>query len=56
MQYHSMSLASQPNTHVSLIGYRESDPHPNLVGQPNVSIHPVSFQTFKMVFYQNSLT
>jgi hypothetical protein len=50
MQYHSLSLASLPNTHVDVIGYKESEPHPELVNNPNISIVPVSFFSFLNYF------
>jgi len=42
MQYHSLSLASLPHTHVDVIGYQESTPHPALVANPNITIIPIS--------------
>ncbi|KAI9674204.1 MAG: mannosyltransferase [Caeruleum heppii] len=40
MQYHALSIAKHGGR-VDLIGYRESDPHPDLVSNPHVSIVPI---------------
>ncbi|EGC39092.1 hypothetical protein DICPUDRAFT_52859 [Dictyostelium purpureum] len=50
MQYHSMSLSKLPNTHVTLIGYRESEPHPQILNNENITIEslrpfPISLST-----------
>ncbi|KAJ5917745.1 CAZyme family GT33 [Penicillium verhagenii] len=49
MQYHALSIAREGGE-VVIIGYTESDPHPDLISHPNVSIipirsHPNFFQT-----------
>ncbi|KAJ5087078.1 hypothetical protein NUU61_008385 [Penicillium alfredii] len=49
MQYHALSIASRGGQ-VVLIGYTESDPHPDLVSHPNIAIvplhpHPAILQT-----------
>ncbi|KAM9985836.1 hypothetical protein ACTFIZ_002133 [Dictyostelium cf. discoideum] len=41
MQYHSMSLSKLENTKVTLIGYRESEPHPQIVNNDSITIEPL---------------
>ncbi|KAK5580458.1 hypothetical protein RB653_000475 [Dictyostelium firmibasis] len=41
MQYHSMSLSKLENTKVTLIGYRESEPHPQIVNNDSIDIEPL---------------
>ncbi|KAN0012360.1 hypothetical protein ACTFIU_007659 [Dictyostelium citrinum] len=41
MQYHSMSLSKLENTKVTLIGYRESEPHPQIVNNESITIEPL---------------
>lgn len=41
MQYHALSIARHGGR-VGLIGYHESPPHPDLVSNPRVKIHPLS--------------
>ncbi|KAN0041981.1 hypothetical protein ACTFIV_004537 [Dictyostelium citrinum] len=41
MQYHSMSLSNLENTKVTLIGYRESEPHPQIVNNESITIEPL---------------
>ncbi|KAJ5929943.1 CAZyme family GT33 [Penicillium verhagenii] len=40
MQYHALSIARKGGE-VMIIGYTESDPHPDLISHPNVSIIPI---------------
>ncbi|EPS33100.1 putative GDP-Man: chitobiosyldiphosphodolichol beta-mannosyltransferase [Penicillium oxalicum 114-2] len=40
MQYHALSIA-QKGGKVVVIGYRESDPHPDIVSNPNITIVPL---------------
>lgn len=41
MQYHALSIAKHGGT-VHLIGYDESSPHPDLLANPNILIHPLA--------------
>ncbi|KAI2622318.1 glycosyltransferase family 33 protein [Hypoxylon sp. NC1633] len=41
MQYHALSVARHGGR-VDLIGYHESPPHPDLLGNPRVKIHPLA--------------
>ncbi|KAJ5621628.1 hypothetical protein N7528_006411 [Penicillium herquei] len=40
MQYHALSIAKNGGK-VVVIGYTESDPHPDLISHPNISIVPI---------------
>ncbi|KAJ5733790.1 hypothetical protein N7493_002576 [Penicillium malachiteum] len=40
MQYHALSIAKSGGK-VVIIGYTESDPHPDLISHPNISIVPI---------------
>ncbi|KAI9833753.1 MAG: hypothetical protein M1819_003486 [Sarea resinae] len=40
MQYHAISIA-QNGGRVDLIGYRESDPHPEILSNPSITIRPI---------------
>ncbi|KAJ6016151.1 hypothetical protein N7540_010742 [Penicillium herquei] len=40
MQYHALSIAKNGGK-VVIIGYTESDPHPDLISHPNISIVPI---------------
>ena len=37
MQYHALSIAKHGG-YVDLIGYRDSDPHPDIVSKPSISV------------------
>eukprot|EP01133_Synstelium_polycarpum_P017174 gene17174-20460_t len=39
MQYHALSIAQLPNTHVTLIGYTESTPHAQITDNECIDIH-----------------
>lgn len=41
MQYHALSIAKHGGT-VHLIGYDESPPHPDLLANTNITIHPLA--------------
>jgi len=41
MQYHALSISELENTKVSMIGYRESEPHPLIVDNENIDILPL---------------
>ncbi|KAJ5971565.1 uncharacterized protein N7479_001483 [Penicillium vulpinum] len=40
MQYHALSIAKHGGE-VVIIGYNESDPHPDIMSNPNISIVPL---------------
>ncbi|KAJ5231915.1 CAZyme family GT33 [Penicillium citrinum] len=55
MQYHALSIAKNGGR-VVIIGYRESDPHPEIESHPNISIvplspHPVCLQTSNKLLF-----
>ncbi|KAJ5374461.1 hypothetical protein N7517_006467 [Penicillium concentricum] len=55
MQYHALSIAKHGGE-VVLIGYNESDPHPDIISNPNISIvplrpHPALLQTSNKLLF-----
>ncbi|KAJ6114246.1 CAZyme family GT33 [Penicillium sp. IBT 16267x] len=55
MQYHALSIARNGGQ-VVIIGYTESDPHPDLISHPNVTIvpirpHPAILQTSNKLLF-----
>ncbi|KAH8690027.1 putative beta-1,4-mannosyltransferase [Talaromyces proteolyticus] len=55
MQYHAMSIAHRGG-HVDVIGYHESDPHPDIISNPAISIvplppHPAFLQTSNKLLF-----
>ncbi|CAG8284251.1 unnamed protein product [Penicillium salamii] len=55
MQYHALSIAKQGGD-VVIIGYKESDPHPEISSHPNISIvplrpHPAFLQTSNKLLF-----
>ncbi|KAJ5769629.1 CAZyme family GT33 [Penicillium odoratum] len=55
MQYHALSIARNGGQ-VVIIGYTESDPHPDLISHPNISIvpirpHPAILQTSNKLLF-----
>ena len=41
MQYHALSIAKHRG-YVDLIGYRDSDPHPDILSKPSISLLAIS--------------
>ncbi|KAJ5206454.1 hypothetical protein N7491_002929 [Penicillium cf. griseofulvum] len=55
MQYHALSIAKHGGE-VVIIGYNESDPHPDIISNPNISIvplrpHPALLQTSNKLLF-----
>ncbi|OOQ87305.1 Chitobiosyldiphosphodolichol beta-mannosyltransferase [Penicillium brasilianum] len=55
MQYHALSIARKGGK-VVIIGYKESDPHPDIVSNPNITIvalrpHPAILQTSNKLLF-----
>ncbi|KAJ6189936.1 hypothetical protein N7519_004844 [Penicillium mononematosum] len=55
MQYHALSIAKHGGE-VVIIGYNESDPHPDIISHPNISIvplrsHPALLQTSNKLLF-----
>ncbi|KAJ5814528.1 hypothetical protein N7474_006305 [Penicillium riverlandense] len=55
MQYHALSIANRGGQ-VVIIGYKESDPHPDITSHPNISIvpihpHPAILQTSNKLLF-----
>ncbi|CAG8196244.1 unnamed protein product [Penicillium olsonii] len=55
MQYHALSIARQGGD-VEIIGYKESDPHPEILSHPKISIvplhpHPAVLQTSNKLLF-----
>jgi beta-1,4-mannosyltransferase len=55
MQYHALSIARNGGK-VVIIGYKESDPHPDIVSNPNITIvplrpHPAILQTSNKLLF-----
>ncbi|OQE43377.1 hypothetical protein PENCOP_c003G03508 [Penicillium coprophilum] len=55
MQYHALSIAKHGGE-VIIIGYNESDPHPDIISNPNISIvplrpHPALLQTSNKLLF-----
>ncbi|KAJ5083055.1 CAZyme family GT33 [Penicillium argentinense] len=55
MQYHALSIARKGGL-VVIVGYKESDPHPDIMSHPNISIvplrpHPAILQTSNKLLF-----
>ncbi|KAI5062103.1 hypothetical protein GOP47_0022642 [Adiantum capillus-veneris] len=54
MQYHALSLASQVGLEVDVIAYSGSEPHPDLLHNPQIHLHlmhPPGFQGLPRILY-----